>query len=141
MKIDLAVGDDDDDGVVGPGAKGAKAIYSSSQQKRREETNGEWTMIRGNKEGQCNEAKRTLVYSRQVLEWRKQEHSDDAHAKDLYTPTGHVKHESLHGQRLDRRNSEIPSFPRLQIFVRVHRGGRRGLAASTTGCFSLIIDR
>jgi hypothetical protein len=38
---------------------------------------------------------RTLVHTRQILERKKQEHSNDAPAKDLYAPTGHVKHESL----------------------------------------------
>ena len=68
---------------------------------------------------------RTLVHTRQILERRKQEHGDDAHAEDLHAPTGHVEHERLHGQRLDRRNGEIPSFSRLQIFIRIHRVYRR----------------
>jgi hypothetical protein len=89
---------------------------------------------------------RTLVHTRQILERGKQEHSDDAHAKDLHAPAGHVQHESLHGQRLDWRNSKIPSFSRLQIFIRVHRCARRrsrtrGRGLASTRCFSLIMDR
>jgi len=80
--------------------------------------------------------RRTRVDGREILEWREQEHGDDAHAKDLHAPAGHVQHERLHGQRLDRRDRELPCFLLLQCLVRAqrfdhsrshsHSGRRRG---------------
>jgi hypothetical protein len=96
---------------------------------------------------------RTRVDGREILEWREEEHGDDAHAKDLHAPAGHVQHERLHGQRLERRDRKLPCFLLLQCLVRAQRfnhsrsrrhrggGGGGGLALSFTlreGAFWII---
>jgi hypothetical protein len=64
---------------------------------------------------------RTNIHRREIFEWGKQEHRDDAHAEDLHAPAGHVQHERLHGQRLERGNGKVPSLSLLQVLIRGRR--------------------
>jgi hypothetical protein len=61
---------------------------------------------------------RTCIDGCEGFERVEQEHGDDAHAKDLNTAAGHVKHESLHRKRLGRRDGEVPCTLLLQTSIR-----------------------
>ena len=129
MVKDLAAGDDG-----GPGAKGANAVFgvggSDKIPKRWGGPSISQQAASSDNNSGTNE-RRTGVDGRQILKRRKQEHRDDAHAEDLHAAAGHVEHESLHRQRLERGDGKVPSLPLLQRLVRAQRfcrrlGGGRG---------------
>ena len=82
---------------------------------------------------------RTGVDCREVLERAAEEHEDDAHAEDLHAAAGHVEHERLHGERLRRRDGEVPCAFRLEALIRLLRG-LRGLRLRL-GLYALTSQR
>ena len=93
----------------------------------------------------CGREKRTRVHGREVFEWTTEEHEDDTHAEDLHAASGHVKHESLHGERLRRGDGKVPCAFRLQALIRLFRG-LRGLrlclgllAVDRSGCSCKVV--